>query len=328
MPVVFRGLSQADAAEAEGFFQQVDVTDGDVIMVEGEEDQTLAFIISGSVEVWMGNTKVGTAGQGDILGEMELFYPMPRACSVTAAYPVSLHILTPENFQALCATGNPIVYQIERASIRRLGDQLRRLNTEIASRSEGQVLMIDPKEPGLLRRLFSGRNRTSEVHPAEVLTRSDMFNWAPEPTVHAIAPFFDVQRYDAETVICEQGEDGDRMYVIAQGEVEVVLYTDEEGDSAETVGRLKPGHAFGDASIVMLSERSASCIARSEVYLLEMDRTTFLQLHGQDDHIGSIFRQGMIRNLAIQLIATTRRYLALQSVLRQESSHDSRDIWR
>ena len=190
------------------------------------------------------------------------------------------------------------------------------------------MLMLNPRQPGLLKRLFSRNSAEPKVDPIEVLKSSELFNWASPHIVHAIAGHFQVEKYVKDEVICEQGEDGDRMYIIGSGDVEVVLYTDEDGDNAETIGRLGVGHAFGDGSIAMHSRRTASCLARSPVVTLELSRADYLTLHVADDPIGSVFRQGMVRNLVIQLVATSRRYLALQSVLASTSKRNDRDIWR
>ena len=331
MPPVFAGLSGAHSQEAAHLLQQVEVPTGEAIMIEGETDQTLAFIAKGSVEVWMGETRVGLAAAREMLGEMELFYPMPRCCSVTASHDTTLHIFTPEAFAELCDRMNPVVYNIERYAIRRLSDRLAAMNREITARSEGGGLLhFDRSEPGLLSRLFGGRKGKVEARDAlTVLKSSDMFNWADDHLVASVADHFDPVTFDKDHPICEQGEDGEEMWIIDQGEVEVVLITDEDEDTGETIGRLGPGHAFGDASIAMHAERTATCVARSSVAALEMGREKYLELHGLDDPIGSCFRQGMIRNLITHLLTTTRRYVALQPSLAPANAGPANsDVWR
>ena len=136
-----------------------------------------------------------------------------------------------------------------------------------------------------------------------------------------------IRNYDEESVICEQGSEADEMYVLAAGEVEVALMTDE--DNAEIVGRLKPGHAFGDAGLALKSARTARCVARGKVVVLALSHPRFTELHAREDPVGSAFRQGVIRNLAVQLVATSRRYVALQGSFGPETigGNDS-DIWR
>ena len=210
MPPVFAGLDSGDSQDAAHLLQQVDVGTGQAIMMEGESDQTLAFISTGSVEIWMGETRVGTAGAREMLGEMELFYTMPRACSVTAAHDTTLHIFTPDAFAQLCARGNPVVYNIERYAIRQMSDRLAELNRDIKNRSRGgDNLNFDRSTPGLLARLFRRGRTAPDLAPLDVLMASEMFNWADPQLVGALSEHLELVKHMTDHVICEQGEDGE-----------------------------------------------------------------------------------------------------------------------
>jgi len=310
-PPVFAGLSMDASQEAASALQQIEVEAGGAIMIEGEADTTLAFIVSGSCEIWHGETKIGTAGARDILGEVELFARIPRVASVTASNHVTLQILDDESYAALCERGNPVVYALERAALRRISDRLRTMNNSIRSNSEGTPFELHPQRVGLLSGLMSAfmRQKMPEVDAATVLAGSDLFSWAPGHVVMDISEQFEVEEFKKDAVICRQGEDGDSMFVLASGSVEVVLLLGP--DRAESVATLVPGQAFGDASIALRSVRTATCVAREDTVVLTMPRVKYMELHGTDTEAGSIFRQGMIRNLIVQLLATTERFVAV-----------------
>ena len=278
----------------------------------------------------MGETKVRKAGAREMIGEMELFYPMTRVCTVTAAHDCTLQIFTPEAYWKLCELGNPLVYNIERFAIRRLSDRLSVLNREITARSEGgSRLHFDHSKPSFLNRLFGGNaNKPLAIDPTEVLINSDMFNWAQQNLVASLAADFTVVEFAKDHVICEQGEEGEAMWIIGDGEVEIVVVTDEDDETGEIIGRLGTGHAFGDASIVMHAERTATCVARTPVAALQLTREKYVELHALDNEQGSVFRQGMIRNLVIHLLTTTRRFVALQPVLSHRMTPEMSNIWR
>ncbi|MBA2321103.1 MAG: hypothetical protein H0V89_08105 [Deltaproteobacteria bacterium] len=64
---------------------------------------------------------------------------------------------------------------------------------------------------------------------------------------------------------------------------------------------------------------------------MAIGRSNFLELHGLDNSIGSVFRQGVIRNLILQLMATTDKLLALTMgrEMQQGAPGDAgRRIWR
>lgn len=61
---------------------------GDTIIAEGDEGDTAFFIVSGSVEVSVGQgdnaRTVGMLQTGEVFGEMSLIEPGPRSATVTA----------------------------------------------------------------------------------------------------------------------------------------------------------------------------------------------------------------------------------------------------
>ncbi|NCG20977.1 MAG: cyclic nucleotide-binding domain-containing protein [Rhodobacterales bacterium] len=329
LPTVFAGLTLVDSQEARALLEYIDVPVGDDVMIQGENDQTLAFIVKGHVEVWLDDVKVGTAGPRDMIGEMELFMPSPRAFTVTANAPLSLHSLNPEKFGVLCELGNPVVLQIERAALKQLRGRLRKLNDQISQSARGAPMYLNPIAPSLFARLASPFRKKKEpnVDRASVIRESELFSWAPEDITDAIAEAFTVQTYKKDDFICEQGEEADCMWIIVEGNVQVALPTDSE--SAEIVGMLKPGHAFGDASVALKTARTASCIARTEVVVLRMSHAKYKEIQWVDDPVGSAFRQGMIRNLVLQLQATTSRYVGIVRASSQSDvPADGSNIWR
>jgi len=314
-PPVFAGLALEASQEAASALQQIEVEAGGAIMIQGEEDTTLAFIVSGSVEIWHGESKIGTAGARDMIGEVELFARIPRVASVTANNHVTLQIMDDESYSALCERGNPVIHNIERASLRRISDRLRTLNSSISSHSDGTPFELHPQRAGLLSGLMSAfsRKKMPEIDGAAVLAASDMFSWAPAHMIQEISESFEVEFHKKDSVICRQGEDGDSMFVLGSGSVEVVLLVGSE--RAESVATLVPGQAFGDASIALRSVRTATCVAREDAVVLSMPRAKYMELHSLDTEVGSVFRQGMIRNLIVQLLATTERYVSIAHAL-------------
>jgi HEAT repeat protein len=74
-------------------------------------------------------------------------------------------------------------------------------------------------------------------------------------------------------IIFEQDEPGDEMYVVASGEVRV-LVKNEKHDSKE-VARRKVGEPVGEMSVISGSLRSATLVAAGDVHLLCLDQKSF-----------------------------------------------------
>jgi CRP/FNR family cyclic AMP-dependent transcriptional regulator len=76
------------------------------------------------------------------------------------------------------------------------------------------------------------------------------------------------ESYPAGQVIFEEGQPGDVMYVVQEGEVEIRL-----GDRVlETVG---PGGIVGEMALVDTSHRSATAVAKTDCKLVPLDETKF-----------------------------------------------------
>jgi CRP-like cAMP-binding protein len=264
------------------------------------------------VEQFRGRTRVGGAGPRDLLGEIEVFAQCPRVCTVTAAGPLVLYALSQEGINALCASGNPVVFAIERAVHRRISDRLRLLDVAIGERATGEPFVVRPPAPSLLERL-TGRNRKErpvDPDPAATLQGFSLFSWAEPAWVAHIAQYATVEHFEPESVIFRQGEDGDRMHLVASGQVEVAVALD--GGRAERIAVLSAGHGLGDSALELGAPRTRTAVARTATVTLSFDRRNYLQLYERNDPIGSVFRQALTQNLVLQFLATLDRFVAVQ----------------
>jgi CRP-like cAMP-binding protein len=82
--------------------QSVAFKTGDVIIRQGDEGDTAFFIVSGSVEIFVGQgteaRRVGALGIGEVFGEMSLIDPGPRSATVKAATDVECLRATYQEF--------------------------------------------------------------------------------------------------------------------------------------------------------------------------------------------------------------------------------------
>ncbi|MBI2863234.1 MAG: cyclic nucleotide-binding domain-containing protein [Chloroflexi bacterium] len=85
--------------------------------------------------------------------------------------------------------------------------------------------------------------------------------------------------YESGESICRQGEAGECMYVIQEGQAEVLV--EEEG--RETLIKvLGKGDMFGEMAVVDRDVRSATVRALGKVRALTIDRKTFLRRLHED----------------------------------------------
>ena len=101
--------------------------------------------------------------------------------------------------------------------------------------------------------------------------------------------------------ICRQGEVGDRMYVIQDGDAVVIR---EEAGRQIVVGKLTAGDIFGEMAIFERQPRSATVRASGPARVLTLDRQAFLRRVHEDPSLAFRIVQKMsqrVRNLDEEL---------------------------
>jgi CRP/FNR family transcriptional regulator, cyclic AMP receptor protein len=78
-------------------------------------------------------------------------------------------------------------------------------------------------------------------------------------------------------IIFRQGDDGDSMYIIVEGEVDI-LYNGHHVDT------LRVGQLFGEMALLRSVGRVASAAARTDCRLVPLDMRTFLHLIDHNRH--------------------------------------------
>lgn len=115
--------------------------------------------------------------------------------------------------------------------------------------------------------------------------------------------------YGDREVVVRQGEKGECMFAIQEGQLEVVRQT---ASGELRLGVLHKGDIFGEMSIFENKERSATVRALGEVRLLTIDKRTFLRRVQEDPSLAF--------NLARMLCSRIRRLNADLENLRYEGA--------
>jgi CRP-like cAMP-binding protein len=112
------------------------------------------------------------------------------------------------------------------------------------------------------------------------LPRKGMFNEATDQTLAAIDAIAQQETLKPGNVLCEQGDDGDSMYFIEDGTLEVSVLSSEGRKLFLDV--MNPGDYVGEIALLDPGPRTATLTARSSVRLLRISRND-LQLAIADD---------------------------------------------
>ncbi|MEM8961219.1 MAG: cyclic nucleotide-binding domain-containing protein [Acidobacteriota bacterium] len=103
--------------------------------------------------------------------------------------------------------------------------------------------------------------------------------------------------YQPGDIVFRQGEPGDSMFIVKDGEVEVIQ--DLDGNAPKLVATLERGDFFGEMAVLDREPRSHAVRAKTEARLVKVDRTGFSKMLLRNPEIGV----RMIRKLARRLHA-------------------------
>lgn len=135
------------------------------------------------------------------------------------------------------------------------------------------------------------------LEPKAILQRSRLFGSLDAALFERLVPHFTPVVFQIGEVIYREGETGDSMLVIGEGEVEVVKLV---GQAGHVLSRLGPGEHVGEMAMISSEKRSATIRAASMVYGLTMNQIEFDSL--LDDE--PLFAREMLRAISDRLRLT------------------------
>ena len=122
---------------------------------------------------------------------------------------------------------------------------------------------------------------SSQLRLNELLQRVPLFARAPEALLEAVGRRIRTLVFNRGDLIVKQGEPGSSLFMIRQGQAQVL--DDNQTDVVATMG---PGNLFGEVSLMLGSPRNASIRAASYCELLSLMRSDLDALVGDWPELG------------------------------------------
>ena len=130
-------------------------------------------------------------------------------------------------------------------------------------------------EPGNINRLLL-------IEKVLVLKSLNLFKETPENILADLAPLMKEMQYEQGTEIFKEGETGDCMYIIQQGNIKI-----HKGNT--TLAILKEKEVFGELSLLDADTRSASATANTDCILYKIDQEPFYELMDERPEVAKGF---------------------------------------
>jgi len=117
--------------------------------------------------------------------------------------------------------------------------------------------------------------------------------------------FMHVQRVRQWIQIVRQGDHGDAMYLVLEGELRVRMMIGGKETILVTLG---PGEFFGEISLFDSGPRSADVLANHDSLLLKISAEAFQRLINEAPDLAAPFLLAMARTLTMRIRADNKRY--------------------
>ena len=121
---------------------------------------------------------------------------------------------------------------------------------------------------------------------SELLRDFPFFADLTDEELKSIAMICNEEKYEANTFICRQRGQAEKLYVLLEGTVEIKVDTDEEGLQQETVSTLSRGDAFCWSAVVEPYLLTASAYAATPVTVVSIDGAGLRAMFELDCHLG------------------------------------------
>jgi len=113
------------------------------------------------------------------------------------------------------------------------------------------------------------RHLDRRTNQEALLARIDLFESLEAREIQSLGSAMSERRVSAGTDVVHQGDEGDSLFVVVDGLLEVRRESDGR---TRTIARLEPGECFGEMSLLSGEPRSATVTATTDGTLFELDR--------------------------------------------------------
>lgn len=164
-----------------------------------------------------------------------------------------------------------------------------------------------PQQLAHLEYLGDATKFASQIH-ALIPKCTLLENFAPAE-VRLLAHFMDVYRAEPGVEIIREGDGGDFMLMIVEGQVEV--HKRDRWNTPQLLATVDAGRTLGEMSMIDGEARFATCIAVAPAMVAVLDRENLARIIVEQPLLGAKILMELVLMLSQRLRATSGRLLGL-----------------
>jgi len=164
--------------------------------------------------------------------------------------------------------------------------------------------------------IFETRNQRMDI--ARILHTVPLFSGLEIQSLSMLTPLFEEEFYPTNTKILREGEFGDSMYIIVNGQVSVTKYS--EGINKEVfITNLQSGSYFGEVALIDNQPRSANINTTEETTVLRLKKSVFEKMLLEDKTFAINFYRNCLNETITRMRETATNLTSSKTVLDQKS---------
>jgi len=150
----------------------------------------------------------------------------------------------------------------------------------------------------------AGQGSSGASPDLRLLRRMKILASFSEEQIEHFARFIEIQEVPQHKIVVKQGDPGDAMYLILQGELRVRFFV---GEKETILATLPVGEFFGDISLFDGGPRSADVVANVDSLVGRLSVSSFEQLAREAPDLAAPFLRAVGRTLTARIRADNKR---------------------
>ncbi len=141
----------------------------------------------------------------------------------------------------------------------------------------------------------------------QLMQKTPLCRYMDFTQVSHIATLCEIENYKAGSIIIQENTDGDTLYMIAKGTLEVLI-------SGVHLKYLKQGNYFGEIALVQNIKRTATVQAKEDVILLSLKRSDLIATFKEDPFLQNHFLRAMLDETVKLVLDQGNELIALKKL--------------
>ncbi len=280
-----------------------------VIFREDSEGRDIYLVRSGTVHVTRktpaGTQVLSTLGTGSLFGEVSFLDHSPRSATAFGVKGGALYLFLANDLDRAVSDDRELAVALLWSYWQTLSDKVRAANGQMNELlAPGSGFAVEHEDHALGTPVALSTEEKFEVLEEQGLSAQEL---------RLLATYSQEERFDPEALIFAEGERGDKLYIVVDGQVRISRLVPGMGEECLTI--LGRGEVFGEMALIDEQPRSADARAhRDGCTVFSVSRSVLEEVLAMDPDAAVQFLTLLCRLLCRRLRAMNDRLVAWRAM--------------